>query len=201
VIHRADGDRLDADNRWLWRMNRLRLSAEQVRDSLLHFSGQLDLTMGGPAVVQFLDKGKATFMPDGGAPAWIDYENFPPDASQNRRRSIYRFVFRTLPDPFMDALDAPDGGALVPVRNESTTAPQAFALLNNPFVIRQCEHIASRLEREGSAESVVTRGIRLILQREPTVPERERLGAYARAHGLANAIQLLINGNEFLYLD
>ena len=201
AIHRADGDRLDGDNRWLWRMNRLRLSAEQVRDSLLHFSGQLDLTMGGPAVVQFLDKGKATFMPDGGAPAWIDYENFPPDASQNRRRSIYRFVFRTLPDPFMEALDAPDGGALVPVRNESTTAPQAFALLNNPFVIRQCEHIASRLGREGTAESAVSRGIRLILQREPTVRERERLGAYARGHGLANAIQLLINGNEFLYLD
>lgn len=201
VDHRADGDGQDADNRWLWRMNRLRLSAEQVRDSLLQFSGQLDLTMGGPAVVQFLDKGKATFTPDGGAPAWIDYENFPPDAPQNRRRSIYRFVFRTLPDPFMEALDAPDGGALVPVRNESTTAPQAFALLNNAFVVRQCEHIASRLEREGSAASVVSRGIRLILQREPTPREVERLGAYSRAHGLANTIQLLINGNEFLYLD
>jgi hypothetical protein len=57
------------------------------------------------------------------------------------------------------------------------------------------------LEREGTGDSAVSRGIRLILQREPTVRERERFGAYARGHGLANAIQLLINGNEFLYLD
>jgi hypothetical protein len=101
----------------------------------------------------------------------------------------------------MEALDAPDGGALVPVRNQSTTAPQAFALLNNGFVIRQCEHIADRLRREGPSDDPIPRAFRLILQRNPTVPERERFAVYARAHGLANAVQILINSNEFFYLD
>lgn len=47
----------------------------------------------------------------GGNPAFLDYEHFDPDAPAARRRAIYRFVFRTVPDPFMDALDCPDGGA------------------------------------------------------------------------------------------
>lgn len=190
----------DADNRLLGRMNRTRLTAEQVRDSLLQAAGELDLTMGGPAVVQFVDHGKATFMPDGGAPAFLDYEHFPPEAPENRRRAIYRFVFRTVPDPLMDALDAPDGGALTPVRSQSTTAIQAFALLNNPFVIRQCEQIAARIQRETSGDAAA-HVFRVLLQREPRSEEHMRLDAYARKYGLANAVQMVINSNEFLYLD
>ena len=55
----------DADNRLLWRMNRVRLTAEQVRDSVLQFAGRLDHTIGGPPAVQFAHRGKNTFMPDG----------------------------------------------------------------------------------------------------------------------------------------
>jgi hypothetical protein len=50
---REDGAKLDADNRLLWRMNRTRLDAESVRDSVLSVAGKLDLTMGGPAVQWF----------------------------------------------------------------------------------------------------------------------------------------------------
>ena len=146
VLDRADAAARDPDNHLLWRMNRTRLTAEQVRDSLLQMSGRLDLSMGGPSVVQFVDRGKLTFMPEGGAPPFLDYDHFAPDAPENRRRAIYRFMFRTVPDPFMDALDAPDGGSLTPVRGQSTTVFQAYALLNNAFVIRQCEHIAARVE-------------------------------------------------------
>jgi hypothetical protein len=201
VVHRESAATLDADNRLLWRMNRLPLTAEQVRDSLLQMSGQLDLTMGGPAAVQFVHRGKATFMPDGGAPAFLDYEAFPPDAPENRRRAIYRFLFRTVADPLMDALDAPDGGALTPVRSQSTTALQAFALLNNAFVIRQCGHIAARVEKDAPANSIISRTFRLLLQREPYAGELTRFTAYAHEHGLANAVHVIINSNEFLYLD
>jgi mono/diheme cytochrome c family protein len=201
VTQREDAMALDADNRLLWRMNRSRLTAEQVRDSLLHMSGQLDLTMGGPAAVQFVHRGKATFMPDGGAPAFLDYEAFPPDSPENRRRAIYRFVFRTVADPLMDALDAPDGGALTPVRSQSTTALQAFALLNNAFVIRQCEHIAARMEKDAPANAAIARTFRLLLQREANADELTRFTAYAQTHGLANAVHVIINSNEFLHLD
>ena len=201
VTHREDAMSVDADNRLLWRMNRPRLTAEQVRDSLQQMSGQLDLTMGGPAAVQFVQRGKATFMPDGGAPAFLDYEAFPPDAPENRRRAIYRFLFRTVADPLMDALDAPDGGALTPVRSQSTTAVQAFALLNNAFVIRQCEHIAARVEKDAPANAAISRTFQRLLQREPQASELTRFTAYAQAHGLANAVHIIINSNEFLHLD
>jgi Protein of unknown function (DUF1553) len=201
ALDRADGAARDADNRLLWRMNRTRLTAEQVRDSLLQMSGQLDLTMGGPSVAQFVHRGKATFMPDGGAPPFLDYDSFAPDAPENRRRAVYRFLFRTVPDPFMDALDAPDGGSLTPVRGQSTTVFGAFALLNNAFVIRQCEHMAARLDKEAGDKAQIAKAFRLLLERDPRPEELARFTAYTRAHGLANACQIIVNSNEFLYID
>jgi hypothetical protein len=192
----------DPENRLLWRMNRVRLTAEQVRDSVLQFGGRLDLAMAGPSAVQFVHRGKATFMPDGGAPAFLDYDSFDPDTLENRRRSIYRFVFRTVPDPFMDALDCPDGASMTPVRSVSTTPLQAFAMLNSVFLIRQCEHIAHRLSDDGAAPDARTENaFRLLLLRSPSSQERQRFTEYVRRHGLANTVQILLNSNEFLYVD
>ena len=172
----------------------------KVRDTLLALSGQLDLTMGGPAVVQFVARGDATFMP-GGNPAFLDYEHFDPDSPAAPRRAIYRFLFRTVPDPLMDALDCPDGGAFTPMRSVSTTAVQAFAMLNNAFLIRQCEHLAARVKKEARDGSEIARTFQLLLQREPRAEERARFTGYAQRHGLANAVHVLINSNEFLHLD
>lgn len=209
VTHSPRAAERDPENRLLWRMNRQRLTGEQIRDSLLQASGQLDLTMGGPAVVQFVSRGDATFNP-GGNPAFLDYENFSPDAPENRRRSIYRFVFRTVPDPFMDALDCPDGSAATPVRGSATTPVQAFALLNDTFLIRQCEHIAARLEKEcqitdpddpARIPAMVQRAFKLLLLRQPRPDETDAFTLYARHHGLANACHILVNTSEFIYLD
>ena len=195
------GSETDADNRLLWRGKRGRLSAEEVRDTLLLLGGRLDPAMGGPAAVQFLEKGDATFNP-GGNPPFVDYANFDPGAPAARRRAIYRFLFRTVPDPLMDALDAPDGGSTAAVRAASTTAVQAFALLNNPFVIRQCGHIADRITAvAGTPEARTDAAFQLILQRRPSEPERAAFAAYLSRHGAANAVQMLINSNEFLLPD
>ena len=191
----------DGDNRLLWRQNRRRLSGEQLRDTMLVLGHRLDLTMGGPSVVQFIHRGDATFMP-GGNPAFLDYEHFDPDSPAARRRAIYRFLFRTVPDPLMDALDCPDGGDFTPVRNVSTTPLQAFAMLNDTFLIRQCEHIAERLAAtEQSTINQVESAYQLILLRGAQADERAKLAEYAGRHGLANACQLLLNSNEFLHLD
>ena len=194
------GTASDSDNRLLWRQNRLRLSGEEVRDTLLAVSGKLDLTMSGPSVVQFVSRGDATFK-SGGNPAFLDYEGFDPDSPAARRRAIYRFLFRTVPDPFMDALDCPDGGTFTPVRSQSTTTVQAFALLNNAFAIRQCEHIAARVKTDSPGGPEIPRLFRLLLQRQPDADELARFTAYAQRHGLANAVHVIINSNEFLYLD
>jgi len=192
----------DPENRLLSRMNSPRLSAEQLRDSVLQFSGSLDLKMGGPPAVQFVDHGKATFMPEGGAPAFLDYDHFDPDAPENRRRAIYRFLFRTVPDPFMDALDSPDGAAITPVRSVSVTPIQAFALLNDAFLIRQCEHIATRLAAQSKTpELQAEAAFRMIFLRTPHEQERAEIAAYIQRHGFANACQMLLNSNEFLYLN
>jgi len=192
----------DPENRLLSRMNSPRLAAEQLRDAVLQFSGCLDLKMGGPPAVQFVDHGKATFMPEGGAPAFLDYDHFDPDAPENRRRAVYRFLFRTVPDPFMDALDAPDGAAITPVRSVSVTPLQAFALLNDAFLIRQCEHIATRLAAHAATpELQADAAFQLMLLRAPREQERAEVAAYIHRHGLANACQLLLNSNEFLYLN
>jgi hypothetical protein len=191
----------DADNRYLSHMNRRRLSAEEIRDSLLALGERLDLTRGGPPVLHFHHRDDATFNA-GGNPAFIDYQTFDPDDPANRRRSIYRFIFRTLPDPLMDALDCPDGGALTPVRTVSTTPLQALALLNNPFVIRQCEHISGKTS---SIASDVTKQVehlcQRVLLRQPTKPELADFVLYAQRHGLANLCQILVNSNEFLHVD
>ena len=191
----------DGDNRWLWRQNRPRLSGEEIRDTLLALSGQLDLTMGGPPAVQFISHGDATFM-SGGNPAFLDYQHFDPDAPAARRRAIYRFLFRTVPDPFMDALDCPDGSLFTPVRGASTTAQQALAMLNDPFLIRQCEHLADRLAAKGGGPgSQAESAFQLVLQRGAREPERAAFATYLQRHGLANACQWLFNSSEFLYLD
>jgi hypothetical protein len=191
----------DPDNRLFWRQNRRRLTGEQVRDTLLALAGQLDLTMGGPPAIQFISKGDATFNPNGD-PAFLDYEHFDVDSPAARRRAIYRFVFRTVPDPFLDALDCPDGGAFTPVRGASTTAQQAFAMLNDPFVVRQCEHIATRVsEKAATPREQAEVAFETILLRKARADEAGKFAAYIERHGLANACQLLVNSSEFLYLD
>jgi len=195
------GTSSDADNRLLWRQNRPRLSGEQLRDTLLALGEQLDPTMFGPPAVQFISRGDATFLP-GGNPAFLDYEHFDPDLPAARRRAIYRFLFRTVPDPLMDALGCPDGSQTTPVRNLSSTALGAFAMLNDAFVIRQSEHIAAGVAEEvddpvAQAESAFRR----ILLRDARESERAAFAAYIERHGLANACQLLLNSSEFLYVD
>ena len=86
---------VDADNRYLSRMNTLRLDAESVRDAMLKLSGQLNPQMGGPPVKQFLEVKASGSRPE------ADYQHFDVDNPANNRRSIYRFIFRTMPDPLM----------------------------------------------------------------------------------------------------
>ena len=99
----------------------------------------------------------------------------------------------------------PRGGAATPARGVSTTALQAFALLNDAFLIRQCGHIADRAAadagRDSTPERQVGAAFRLMLQRGPTERERAAFAAYTRRHGLANACGVILNGNEFLHLD
>ena len=176
---RADGEKLDAENRLLWRMNMTRLDAEAVRDSVLSVAGKLDLTMGGPAVQWFAFK-------DDHSPVY-DYARFDPDAPGSYRRSIYRFIVRSVPDPFMERLDCPDPSVLTPKRSTTLTAIQALTMMNNPFVVRMSEHLAERVQRKStSLPEQVNEAVRICFGRNPTENESSAFLAYARQHGMPN---------------
>src|SRR4029078_8183655 len=78
----------------------------------------------------------------------LDYHALDVDSDAARRRSVYRFLYRTLPDPLMDALDCPAGDQITPVRTNSVTVQQALALWNSAFTLRNAEHMAERLGHE-----------------------------------------------------
>ena len=186
----------DADNRLLWRMPPARLDAEQVRDAVLLVSGRLDRTPGGPSDRQFGMRPGIHVTPV------VEYAAFDWDRPRGHRRSVYRFVFRTLPDPLVDCLDGADASQLTAKRNESVTAPQALALLNNEFVLVHAKAFAARLEKEAAdLDGRVSRACEHTWGRPPTPAERAALAGYAEKHGLPNLCRLLFNSNEFLFAD
>jgi hypothetical protein len=193
---RPEFARRDADNAWLWRQNRTRLDAEQVRDAILTVSGRLDRTAGGPSDQQFEMKPGIHVTPV------VDYTKFAWDRPPGVRRSVYRFIFRTLPDPFVACLDGADASQLTPQRTESVTALQALSLLNNEFVLVHAKAMAARLEKESPGrEEQIARACELVWGRAPAKDEREQLTAYAAKHGLASLCRVLFNTNEFLFAE
>ena len=191
---RSKEAKIDAGNRFLWRMNRTRLDAEAVRDSVLAVAGQVDLQMGGPSAEHF-------FFKDDHSPIY-DYTRFDFTSAAARRRSVYRFLVRSAQDPFMESLDCADPSLLVPKRSSTLTAIQALALLNDPLMIEQARHFADRMRRvaAGSAERI-NHGIRLAFGRGPSDAEVAALSDHAAKHGLESAARLLLNSNEFIFVD
>ena len=182
----------DADNRWLWRQNRRRLEAEAVRDSVLAVSGTLDPRMGGPGFDLFKFK-------DDHSPI---YDHTAPGAADNpavRRRTVYRFTPRSVPNPFLECLDGADPNLNVPARPTTITALQALALWNDEFMLSQSNEFARRLEANGGG--AIDRAYRLALGRAASADERAALGAYAAKFGLAKACRVLFNTSEFLFID
>jgi hypothetical protein len=195
VRHRTEAAAVDADNRYLWRMNRQRLDAESVRDAVLAVSGKLDPRMGGPGFALFRFK-------DDHSPV---YDHTDPKANNDPltwRRTVYRFTVRSVPNPFLECLDCADPNINTPVRGTTLTALQALALLNDPFMVKQARFFADRL-RVMSADPGrrIEAGYRLAFGRPPTSEERAALVGYAARHGLANACRLLFNANEFVFID
>jgi hypothetical protein len=189
------GPRVDADNRLLWRQNRRKLEAEEVRDSILFTAGKLDLTMGGPSFQDFVVE-KPEHSPH------YEYQLHDPDDSKSHRRSIYRYVVRSKQQPFMAALDCADPSLAVDKRNETITPQQALAMLNNRLTLTMAAHLANRATSlTGDDAGRVSAAFRLALGREPTPTEQAALTDYARQFGLAAACRTILNLNEFVFID
>lgn len=189
------GDEVDAGNRLLWRMNRRRLTAEEIRDSVLQLTGRLNLQMGGPGFQDFIVEHPEH------SPHY-EYHKYDPLDPATHRRSIYRFIVRSQPQPFMNTLDCADPSMSVPKREETQTALQALTLLNNQFMVSMSSELAARVAKASDSLDEQIRFLWLeVLQREPTERELQAVAQYAQQHGLANTCRMVINLNEFVFVD
>jgi hypothetical protein len=188
---------LDAGNQFLWRMNRRKLEAEAIRDSVMAVAGQLDRTMGGPGFQAFVLK-------DDHSPHYL-YDQFDPEDPKSHRRSIYRLIVRSVPDPFLETLDCADPSLIVERRDETITPLQALSLLNNKFMVRMAEHFANRvtagLPTDADWPAKADAAFRLALGRLPTAEERRVLVDLGEKHGLANVCRVIFNASEFVFVD
>jgi len=192
--HKSKYAEIDGGNQYLWRANRRQLEAEAIRDAVLAVSGKLNLTMGGPGFDAFLYE-------DDHSPRYL-YSRYDVRDPSSFRRAIYRSIVRTVPDPFMTTLDCADPSQSTPVRNETVTALQALAALNNPFMVRQAGYFAERLEASyNTVEEQLIEGFNLALLRDPTPGELNTLAQYTEEHGLAASCRLIFAMNEFIYVD
>ncbi len=193
LVENAAAAAMDASNRLLWRQNPRRLDAETLRDTVLATSGQLDLTPFGPGYRDFV-------YVEAYAPI---YRHVDDDSPGLRRRSIYRFVVRTTPQPFLTTLDCPNPANLTPARTETTTALQSLALLNNPFMLRQARRFAERLTREAgeSPTAQVRRAFAVAVAREPAPEELAAGLSLIRGKGMPELCRMLFNASEFCHVD
>jgi cytochrome c553 len=172
--------RLDSDNRLFSRMNRHRLEAEALRDSLLSVSGRLELSMGGPAYREL----------------------------ETPRSTLYLMTIRSDRSSFGPLFDAADSTAMVDRRTISTVAPQALFLLNHPFALEQAKVLAKRvIEWKAEDDKVRIERLYILLYGRPASTEETEIGLKAvtrdgvRSRAWEAYCQVLVCANEFLYID
>ena len=171
----------DPNNRLFGRMNRRRLDAEAIRDSLLAVAGRLDASPGGPAFA------------DLAVP----------------RRTLYLQSVRTGPSStgFGRLFDRADPGSIVAVRGESVVAPQALFFLNDPFVSEIARALAARVAHEArmSNESRIRRLYALVLNRPPAPDElslgKQLLTFESGIDPWERYCHILLCHNEFIYIE
>lgn len=208
----ASNEQIDPQNRFLWRMNRRRLEAETLRDSVLSVAGTLNLEMGGKPVIPPLSQEE-----QGGL--WSkDQWPVSLDPRQHNRRSIYLYVKRSFPYPMFATFDMPDTSASCPRRETTTVAPQALAMLNSDFIVSQATHFAARLRGEygDSPDQWIDEAWKLAFGRLPVPLEKDKALQFlsqnpqvegdaaiepAASTRLIEFCIVVFNMNEFMYVD
>jgi hypothetical protein len=144
--------RIDPENRLLWRMNPRRLSSDEVRDSALFLTGELQLhrSLGEPSV------------------PW-----------ESPARSLFVRTLRNSRDPLLEALDTPDGILSTPERNTTTSPPQALTFLHGNWLLKRASQLAATLARDSSnLNDTVHNAYLRAFNRPPSEPELLRALAF-----------------------
>ena len=189
----AEAASLDADNRLVWRHTPRRLTGEDVRDSMLAVSGDLNRQVHGRSYRPF----------DLGAQigSLRRYELTTRDTPDLRRRTVYRMNTITGGDPMLEALDCPLPAVKAPKRPSTTTAVQALSLMNNAFVQHRAKGFAARVQQEAATlDRQVERAFSLAFGRLPDVDELTSSREVVDEHGWESLSWGILNTSEFLYV-
>ncbi len=205
---RDDAYAKDATNDQFWRFDMRRLSAEEVRDSILWANGTLNADrMYGPSIYTDIPAEVKAGQSQPGS-GWGKSS-----AEDEARRSIYIHAKRSLLDPLLESFDMADTDQTCPVRFATTQPTQALGLLNSEFILKQASVFADMLRKKypNSPDAQVKDALRRVMQRPPTGDE------VARGLQLIQTLQnennmtaeqarkyfclVALNLNEFIYLD
>jgi hypothetical protein len=191
----------DSENDLLWKFNRRRLEAEEIRDSMLVVSGRLNPKSGGPSVMVPIDQDLVKMLKR--PQYWVATR----DKSEYDRRAIYMIYKRNLQLPFMGVFDAPDTLLSCPRREQATHAPQALEMLNGATSNQLAEVFAERLRKEAAGNPArIDRAWRLALGRSPS-PKEKALALQFISKEPDDPVRLkelaldVFNLNAFLYVN
>jgi hypothetical protein len=195
LVRNDAAEAVDADNRLLWRANRRRLDGESVRDAALAASGALNRQVGGPSYKDV--KVEVQSLTDAFTEPTNEF------TSDTCRRTVYRMWARSGGNPMLESLDCPEPSVSTPRRTMSITPVQALSLLNNAFMEQCAARFAQRVRDEagGETDKQVDRVYRLALSRPPSAEELAVARPFVQERGLEQFCVVMLNTNEFLFVN
>jgi hypothetical protein len=197
----------DPNNNLFWRQNLKRLSAEQVRDSVLHVSGELNLQQFGSPIYPTLSAEVLASQSQPGR----NWEKST--AAEQARRSVYIHVKRSLPVPMLSVFDFPDTDISCEARFLTVQPGQALTLLNSQWMQEQAQHLLERVEREVGSDlrKQAARCLELVAAQPAAAADVEELVSLvdrlktkqSMPESLArrNMALVALNLNQFIYVD
>lgn len=197
----------DPENDLMWRFDMRRLDAEEIRDSILAINGTLNLQGGGPSVYPTIPK---EVLAGQSVPGRGWGKSTPEEMA---RRSVYIHVKRSLAVPLLASFDAADTDFTCPVRFATTQPTQALSMVNSAFTNEQAQILADHLKRQAGPDlsAQVRLGLWRVLQRAPSDKEvargvnliraLQKENNFSRDEALRSYCVVLLNLNEFIYLD
>ena len=196
------GNQIDPENNLVWHAEVRRLSAEQVRDAILHASGDLNSGMH-EGVVRFA-------LPASLANSRYSWTKDEAQAAA-KKRSIYLIQRRNMPNPSLEAFDFPDRNLSCANRNDTVTAVQALALLNDPEILDHAQNLAANIMQKvgNNTHLQIQAGFLAILKRSPDSKELEQSRVFIEVASaavdplerLTDLLHALLNTSEFLELE
>ncbi|QXD25848.1 DUF1553 domain-containing protein [Opitutia bacterium ISCC 51] len=189
---REDGAALDADSRLLWRFPPRRLSAEEIRDTILAVSGNLDTSMGGEGFRLYY------YMRDNVS----TYEPLDQHSDETYRRAVYHQNARASVVDLMTDFDQADCTLSTPRRVLTTTPLQALTMMNHSFTMDMAVDLADRASSMGQTPEAQIEGLyEIVYQRAPRSEEVSQLKQLVADHGLRSLSRAILNSSELIYLD